>query len=367
MRRMQIGMALRMQLGAMALLVMLAGAIVALHPGAAAADSATVQPIARDASVAAPTCAWAVPWDEVASTTSAVSHLNIIGDISPFWFDLRASGSRIGTIEGAGDATLRAAFSADGHRVIPTISNHFDGRRVHIMLATRSTRASHATALAALVLARGYDGIDIDYENLRASDRGRFTAFVRTLAATLHADGKVLSVTLMARTADVAYASAQAEDYAAIGAAADSIRVMAYDRHWAGGSAGPVAPIGWVREVATYAASQVNPAKIQLGVPLYGYVWTKGTPLAKAVTWRAAMRLARRRHATVKFSMRAKEPYAVWRARRTGRRSTMWFENGRAIAAKRALATERGLGGVCMWRLGNEDPAVWTALAPVPV
>ena len=41
----------------------------------------------------------------------------------------------------------------------------------------------------------------------------------------------------------------------------------------------------------------------------------------------------------------------------------VWYENGRSAAAKFSLARQYGLGGVELWRLGGEDPAVW---APGP-
>jgi len=97
----------------------------------------------------------------------------------------------------SGDAALLATVTAGGANTLPTVTNHFDGKRAHRMLRSDATRTAHATAIADLVAARDYDGIDIDYENLRPVDRARFTAFATTLATKLHAQGKLLSLTLM--------------------------------------------------------------------------------------------------------------------------------------------------------------------------
>ena len=63
-------------------------------------------------------------------------------------------------------------------------------------------------AIVALVQREHYAGIDIDYEDLRASDKNAFTAFITQLADALHAKGKVLSVDLFAKTTTRATPSA---------------------------------------------------------------------------------------------------------------------------------------------------------------
>jgi spore germination protein YaaH len=42
-----------------------------------------------------------------------------------------------------------------------------------------------------------------------------------------------------------------------------------------------------------------------------------------------------------------------------------YFDDADSLARKLALAGELGMGGVAVWRLGFEDPAVWSVLPPV--
>ncbi|MGH3511802.1 MAG: hypothetical protein ACRDQI_13280 [Pseudonocardiaceae bacterium] len=58
----------------------------------------------------------------------------------------------------------------------------------------------------------------------------------------------------------------------AIGAAVDEVRLMGYDYHWNGSPPEPIAPITWIREVLTYAKTQISPQKIVLG-----YLWPATT------------------------------------------------------------------------------------------
>ena len=44
-------------------------------------------------------------------------------------------------------------------------------------------------------------------------------------------------------------------NYKALGAATDRVRIMTYDFHWSGGSAGPIAPKWWVQDVVSFAVT----------------------------------------------------------------------------------------------------------------
>ena len=113
-----------------------------------------------------------------------------------------------------------------------------------------------------LAAAGGYDGIDLDYENLRASDRAAFTSFVQHLAGALHAQGKLLTVNVYAKTSEPGtWDGPQAQDWWAIGQAADQVRIMTYEYSWSTSPPGPIAPVNWVNDVIGYATSQIPPGK----------------------------------------------------------------------------------------------------------
>ena len=101
-------------------------------------------------------------------------------------------------------------------------------------------RAAHVAALVDLVTANGFDGIDLDYEAMnfggtatdKASARNGFVTLVRELGAALDRQGRLLSVTVGARTR-VDDPNWSVFDYAGIGPAADRFRIMtSYDYHW---------------------------------------------------------------------------------------------------------------------------------------
>jgi spore germination protein YaaH len=231
---------------------------------------------------------WVPYWDATAGS-AAFSNSQVaplFGDVSPFWFS--ATGPT-GTITRVGSEsslnTTVAAARAKGLTVLPSITDG-TGKGVMAQILADTTpitgaRAVHIANIVNLVMDRGYDGIDLDYEGF-AFDDGRaswpttqplWVAFVHQLGAELHSRNKLLSITIPPTWLDNGVETgypvyAQGE----IAAAADRIRLMVYDYSFS--SPGPLAPMSWVQKVIEYSNSKVaDRSKLQLGVPTYGRNW----------------------------------------------------------------------------------------------
>lgn len=74
-----------------------------------------------------------------------------------------------------------------------------------------------------------------------------------------------------------------------------------------------MAPINKVRQVIEYALSQIPVAKIDMGIPNYGYDWTlpyeKGVTKAKTIGNVEAIQLAINNGATVQYDDVAQTPF----------------------------------------------------------
>jgi spore germination protein YaaH len=286
---------------------------------------------------------------------------------SPWMYGLSPTGQIVQQYSHSQDAQVTAALSrlrAARLPIVPTLANVTNGsfayQPVSRMLNTPALMREHVAAIAALVRQQGYAGIDIDYEDLHATDRNAFTGFVTSLSAALHAEGKVLSVAVFAKTTDAGYDQRNvAQNYAAIGRVADQIRLMCYDYHWATSPPGPVAPIWWVRDVLRYAKTQIAPSKIVLGVPLYGYDWAGGH--GTSVTWLQAFQLATKYQAQPRWDAASQEPWFEY-TDQSGRQHQVWFENTQSSTAKFAAAQGSGIGGAYMWMFGYEETSTWPAL-----
>jgi spore germination protein len=119
------------------------------------------------------------------------------------------------------------------------------------------------------------DGLDIDLEAIKEEDKDKFSDFVKQLAEKVHASDLKISVTIHARTNTVRWEGVLGQDIKVLAAVADEVRIMTYDYHSPGGEAGPIAPFNWMKDVANYNMKLIDKEKIVIGIPSYGYVWTK--------------------------------------------------------------------------------------------
>ncbi|HEX7154027.1 MAG TPA: glycosyl hydrolase family 18 protein [Thermoanaerobaculia bacterium] len=304
------------------------------------------------------TSIWVAPWDKSA-LPSVQTNIRHVDESNPVWYTLDASGA-VTKVWNAENPAWRAAMA--GTELIPTIQNYvngsWNGPLVATLLATADSRERHAEEITRLVVSSAFDGIDIDYESVPAASRADFSAFVRVLGDKLHASRKKLSITVHAKTSDsTTRRGPGAQDWAAIGAVADSMKVMVYNFHWSGSEAGAVTPLSWLDQVATYAREAIPPSKVIIGLPFYGFDWvgTKGTH----VTYTSAMALAASKAAKIERDAEGGE--AMFRYAD----HTVYFQDASSYEGKVSLLREKhgDIGGVAHWSAGQEDPATWQIIA----
>jgi spore germination protein YaaH len=247
--------------------------------------------------------------------------------------------------------------------IIPTVANIvdgiWDGALVERIISDAGLRAFNIASLVQLAVTNGYDGIDLDYENLSASYRDAYTAFVNELAVALHAHGKLLTVNVYAKTAEPGtWDGPQSQDWWAIGQAADQVRTMVYEYHWATSGPGPISPLGWVDDVLAFARSTIPAHKIIQGVPLYGYDWVGQAGID--LVWQQTIALANQHGVTINWDVPSASPWFEYVS--GTKQHTVWFENAASTDAKLQVMTAYDIGGVVLWRLGGEDPGTWPVL-----
>ena len=303
--------------------------------------------------------AWLPDSFDSTNRQSFEANADILDEVSPFWYSTDARGNLLHGSD-ARDQTLIELAHSKNVLVLPTIHNIVNGTDpIPAILSSPERRRQHVRNIVQEVVAHNYDGIDIDYELLDSSMRAAFSAFVTELGTALHAEGKQLTIAVHAKTSDYGGLGGF-QDWSVIGPAVDRMRIMTYDYHWRGGGPGPVAPVYWVREVAEYAKATVDPAKVVIGVPFYGYNWpTSGD--ATPQIWEAINDLIQTYGLTVNFAESdanglIQENWITYKGRK------VWFATSRGLEAKISLVQELDLAGIAIWRLGGEDPKNWEAI-----
>ena len=238
----------------------------------------------------------------------------------------------------------------------------FNNQLIQTLVEEESVRENVITNLLKVVEEKGYVGVDVDFEYVRAQNREGYAEFVGELRAAMNEKGYRVSVALAPKTSsDQKGLLYEGIDYALLGEQADRLFLMTYEWGYSYGPPMAVAPLTKVRQVVEYALTQIPAEKLLMGIPNYGYNWTlpyeKGVTKAETIGNVGAVRLAVEYGAPIQYDQEAQSPYFTYRNQ--GREQEVWFEDVRSIAAKIELAKEYELYGVGYWNLMRPFRANW--------
>lgn len=201
---------------------------------------------------------------------------------------------------------------------------------------------------------KGYLGLDVDFEYIKAEDRQAFVDFVALVTERMNAVGYSVSVDLAPKISatqpGLLYAG---KDYAALGAVANSVLIMTYEWGYTYGPPMAVAPINKVRQVLDYAVTEIDSAKMNMGIPNYGYDWPlpyeRGVTKAKTIGNVEAVQIAIQYGSEIFYDETAQTPFFHYTE--GGVEHEVWFEDARSLQAKMELVEEYNLRGISYWQI----------------
>jgi spore germination protein len=228
------------------------------------------------------------------------------------------------------------------------------------VLANAVYRRNLVLSIVNLTRQRGFGGVSIDFEFIPPPQRNDFNLFLRELKNAL--GELILHVNVHAKTADIpTNRIIGAYDYAAIGSIVDIVAVMTIDYGYPGGPPDPIAPIWWMDQVVQYSITQINPRKLQIAMPLYGYDKVVGTTTTHAMSVVSAQNQAISTGSPIQFDQHSMSPwYRHWSA---GVEQVVWFEDIRSFIEKYRLMDVYNLLGTTFWQISLPAPQNWAYLS----
>lgn len=285
-----------------------------------------------------------------------------LDEVNLFGYRLNADGT-ITAYAGVESATRQASIRAAGGELIPTLMDVHDTTVLDAVLASSAAQQRTIAGVLDVLDRFGYDGIDVDFEHAKTATRAAFTRFMRDLSLAVRGRGKVFSLTIPGKRADLP--SWAGYDYVALGAVSDRVKLMCYgySGSWST-TPGPICPTTWIARVMDYAVTTMPADKLQIGIPFYGYDWPANGARATSVTWATAQAKLARSTAGMRFDATLGETTFDY-VDDAGVSHTVWFQDARAIAAKCEMVKRYQCAGVAIWALGNESPTFWDAIRGV--
>ena len=203
-----------------------------------------------------------------------------------------------------------------------------------------------ARDVAASAVRAGYRGIVLDMEGMTAADLPALLSVTGAIADSAHEHGLAPVAFALPATDTMAYPARPLLH------ALDLLVVMLYDQHWLTSPPGPIAEPAWVRRVLSIRVAEAGGAeRLVAAFPTYGYQWRQDSATA-VLSYDDASRLAPGLvRDTASMTLHAE-----------GARWTIWASDAILLDSLVREARRAGVTRIALWRLGLEDPALWTRL-----
>jgi spore germination protein YaaH len=284
-------------------------------------------------------------------------------------------------------SALKQKLQAAGVKVVPVVQRTAwsDGTRDRTikLLSTKKSRAALVKNITELVDARGFDGVNLDFEPIPARVADQYVLFVRELRAALDAlDPRLhLSVDVVPGLENYDLEALTADD------AADLAVIMGYGYATRDSAvAGSTAPMvgGAAGDLTTSVAGALaqtggEGARLLLALPWYGYSWPTQSAQPGAEV-RSGTNVGAPATAEYDDAVRSavqggrnydSEQGSAWTAYATKDCSSCpatwrqtWYDDPDSFGAKVGFALEHGLAGVGIWAPGMDGAReeMWWAL-----
>lgn len=251
------------------------------------------------------------------------------------------------------DTVARSGPRANRRMAIVT---NLVGASVHPGIIRSLARDSLALRRSALAIAsratrEGYRGVVLDFGGMSAADSDATRLVVATIAQAIHRANAGPVVVAIPASDTVAYPARLFDG------SADLLLVKLYDQHWPTSPPGTIASPDWVRRTLGMRVAERGASRLVAALPAYGYLW-RPNALASTIGFEDAARLAAESGTALVRDPATSTLHAV-RAGADG--WELWVSDAGLLDALEREVVALGVRRVALWRLGLEDPAIWSA------
>lgn len=294
--------------------------------------------------------AFYVAWDAQSffSLRKNISRINLV---LPEWFFIDPKADTLFSTMGK-DKRAYDLIKASGVKVMPMLSNSYNSKfnsaALHRILNSPKKTDRLIRDVVKLLRKNNFHGINVDFEELQESNNEVLASFEKKLYRVLHAEGFLVTQNVSPFNEDYNYQElAKYNDY---------LFLMAYDQHSESTQPGPICSQHWIQDAVNNLSAHIPPSKIVLNLAAYGYDWDKDT--TTHLSYQEALALARESDGHVKFD---NDTYNLHYKYYDGQDKIhdVYFTDAGTNFNTMRFATEYGLAGTAVWRLGSEDDRLW--------
>lgn len=275
--------------------------------------------------------------------------------LAPTWYSVTDSSGSMSCYASAGLVNKMHQRGTDVWALVSDFDTNVDFAALY---SSKKARTNMVNTLINDAEKYGFDGINLDFENIKSAYAKDYLQFVRELSIACERKGLVLSTDNYKPEAyNRCYNLKEQSRFV------DYVIVMAYDEHYAGTDAGSVASLPFVKEAVEATVQLVGKEHVIAGIPFYTRIWTTtdGNTTSRAVGMQAAVDQLNSDGQVALWNDDCGQYVASYTVENATRQ--IWFEEEKSIEAKMQVIQENNVAGVAGWKLGLEKSSVWPVIS----
>lgn len=291
--------------------------------------------------------------DALGERLGVATGLNVI---SPTWFT-------VADIEGNITSLASAAYVQQAHdagvEVWGLIDNFTNKIDMTAFMSNTAARTNMINQLITQAMACGMDGINLDFESIKADQAVYYTELIRELSIACRKNGLVFSID------DPVPKFSSHYNRSVQGQVADYVIIMGYDENTAGSeTAGSNASLDFVTEGIEQTLKEVPASKVINAMPFYTRLWIEsydnGALECQTLGMTDANAYAREKGMDIYWDAASGQNIAELDTEQNLQK--MWLEDDKSLEEKLKLLDTYQLAGGAFWKLGFESSEIWTLI-----
>jgi len=295
--------------------------------------------------------AFYMPWDPQ-SFFSLKKNISKVNLVIPEWFFIDRRGDTLITnIDKPAYDIIKAAKV----KVMPMLSNSYRDTSTlesfQRIIKDKNKRERFIKDLQAQIKRFKFAGINFDdLQEINPKNSKYLEQFQKELYKQFHDEKIVVTQNV--------YPFTTKYHYDVLNRTNDYLFLMSYDEHGETSNPGPICGQKWIESSVDYLVKKIPAKKIILMLGAHGYDWQQGKDTALRVTYQQALVTARESEGIIDFDNDTYNLHYQYYDDKDIIHDVHFVDAATNFNTIR-FATEYGIAGTALWRLGSEDNRIW--------
>jgi cellulose synthase/poly-beta-1,6-N-acetylglucosamine synthase-like glycosyltransferase/peptidoglycan/xylan/chitin deacetylase (PgdA/CDA1 family)/spore germination protein YaaH len=230
------------------------------------------------------------------------------------------------------------------------IHGGFDTKDIYRIIKNKKLRATFINSVAAQLTKYHFQGINLELDNIKDRHDKNYVEFEKEFYQVLHPQGFL--VTTNAWPEDDQYDITKLQHYN------DFLFIMAIDEHTEDTNPGDLSNQRWVETILDDVCTKIPSEKVILTVQGGGYDWPESST-GKSISYQQSISFAQENQSKITYDpVSANLHYTYYDL--DSLEHSVYFTDAATNFNIIRKADDWATGGVALWRLGAEDPRLWS-------